>query len=395
MAFDRDPDACDSYEKNIGLRPIQIDVRDLLRMARAGWSPGPVDLLIADPPCAPWSRAGKMRGLDDDRDVLRETAELIALLRPRAYLIGNIPGLQDASSWHVVQQVIGGLSKHGYCAADFATLDAADFGVPQRRTRPFWYGHCGGGHICWPAPTHADPADLVHPTLPGVERLRPWVTCREALAGLPAEQLGRPVRISAKPNAPGRQKPAQGSRTGDPEAPGATLTAKQARVGAGEAHVLAWPWHRPSTTVHADPRIAGPGHHDRSWMSATEPVLKTHPKHPINQPDEPSFTVCSKDTGGAQGAKVMAWPWPRPSTAVCAETPKIGAAGRSGSHGETQGANAIVLSEQAAAILQGFPPGWHFAGKTKRSRWEQIGQAVPVAVAAALGRSVAAALKTS
>lgn len=245
------------------------------------------------------------------------------------------------------------------------------------------------------------------------------MTCREALAGLPVEQLGRPVAIGPKPSAPGRQKPAQGSRTGDPDAPGATLTAKQARVGAGEAHVLAWPWHRPATTVHSDPRIAGPGHHDSSWMSAParnhdrhpsseidEPaklipasrpgnggaVLKTHPKHPINQHDEPSFTVCAKDTGGAQGAKVMAWPWERPSTAVCAETPKIGAAGRSGSHGEPQGANAIVLSEQAAAILQGFPPGWVFAGKTKRARWEQIGQAVPVAVAAAIGRSVADAL---
>lgn len=122
------------------------------------------------------------------------------------------------------------------------------------------------------------------------------------------------------------------------------------------------------------------------------PVLKTHKKHPINQPDEPSFTVCSKDTGGAQGSRVLAWPWDRPSTSVCAETDKIGAAGRSGSHGDPQSANAIVLSEQAAAILQGFPSGWVFSGKTKRARWEQIGQAVPVAVARALGRSVAEAL---
>lgn len=365
MAFDRDPDACDSYERNLGTRPIQLDVRDLLRMARAGWSPGPVDLLLADPPCTPWSRAGKMRGLADERDVLRETAELIALLRPRAYLIGNIPGLQDANALHVVQDVIGGLARFGYCVTDFCTLDAADFGVPQRRVRPFWYGHCGGGHIRWPAPTHADPADLAHPTLPGVERLHPWVTCREALAGLPVEQLGRPVAIGPKPSAPGRQKPAQGSRTGDPDAPGATLTSKQARVGAGEAHVLAWPFNK----------------------------LTTNRKHPINEPDLPSRTVMTKgDSRGAVGASAMTWPWPRPSTAICAETPKIGAAGRSGSHGDPQGANAIVLSEQAAAILQGFPPGWVFSGKTKRARWEQIGQAVPVAVARALGRSVAEAI---
>lgn len=46
----------------------------------------------------------------------------------------------------------------------------------------------------------------------------------------------------------------------------------------------------------------------------------------------------------------------------------------------------------AAALLQGFPEGWVFAGRTKKSRWAQIGQAVPYAVALALGRSVAAAL---
>ena len=52
------------------------------------------------------------------------------------------------------------------------------------------------------------------------------------------------------------------------------------------------------------------------------------------------------------------------------------------------GPNAIVLSEKAASILQGFPPSWVFSGPTKSARWSQLGQAVPLAVAAALGRAV-------
>lgn len=144
FAFDKDPNACASYEHNHGHRPVQIDVRDLLRMARAGWRPGPIRLLVADPPCTPWSRAGKRLGTEDERDCLRETAEIISILLPDAYLIGNVPGLQDSTSWHVVQDVIGGLSAHGYCVADYAQLDAADYGVPQHRIRPFWYGHRGG-----------------------------------------------------------------------------------------------------------------------------------------------------------------------------------------------------------------------------------------------------------
>jgi site-specific DNA-cytosine methylase len=55
MVFDKDPDACASYEANHGHRP---NVRDLLRMVAAGWRPTKsLDLLVADPPCTPWAAA--------------------------------------------------------------------------------------------------------------------------------------------------------------------------------------------------------------------------------------------------------------------------------------------------------------------------------------------------
>src|SRR5262249_38925356 len=126
LAFDFSADACASYEANLGHRPVQMDVRDLLRMARAGWSPGPIDLLVADPPRTPWSRAGKRKGLSDERDMLRSTIELIEALRPKAYLIGNVPGLDETGHVSAVQSTIGTLSRAGYCVADFASLDAAD-----------------------------------------------------------------------------------------------------------------------------------------------------------------------------------------------------------------------------------------------------------------------------
>jgi site-specific DNA-cytosine methylase len=195
MAIDYDPDACASYEANMGHAPIRMDARDLLRMARAGWrTERPIDLLIADPPCTPWSRAGKRLGLRDERDMLRVTVELVEVLRPRAYLIANIPGLDDEPNWPVVQETIGGLSRHGYCSADFARLDAADFGVPQHRVRPFWYGHLDGPCVVWPSRTHGSPEEC-GPTLPGIEPLRPWVTCREALGHLPPNELGKPIKL--------------------------------------------------------------------------------------------------------------------------------------------------------------------------------------------------------
>ncbi|MGH8276466.1 MAG: DNA cytosine methyltransferase [Steroidobacteraceae bacterium] len=42
--------------------------------------------------------------------------------------------------------------------------------------------------------------------------------------------------------------------------------------------------------------------------------------------------------------------------------------------------------------MQGFPDGWLFAGDTKKSRWSQIGQAMPVALAHAIANAVVEAM---
>lgn len=341
MSFDWDADACASYASNLGHSPVRIDVRDLLRMAQDGWSPGAVDLLVADPPCTPWSRAGNRRGLEDDRDMLADTCELIDLLRPAVWVIGNVPGLDDAPNADAVTRTMGTLTKSWH--VDFAKLDAADFGVPQHRVRPFWVGHRHGTPcIRWPDPTHGSAVGIKQLRI-GLPPLRRWVTCRDALEDLPAEELGRPVRVRVRNDSePSRviktnggrlsgggsvvaykrsTKGPQGLRIGDAHKPAATITAQAPRVGSGEAHVLDWPWDRPATTVQADARIAPPGHHDESFGIMSSP-------------------------------------------------------------------NAIVLSERAALRLQGFPDGWTIAGKTKTSRWSQIGMAMPPGLAEAVARAL-------
>lgn len=98
-AFDYSKEACDSYEANLGHRPVQMNARDLLRLVASGWRPTEsLDLVVADPPCTPWSRAGKRLGVADERDMLGVTCELIRLLRPRAYLIGNVPDHPESGS---------------------------------------------------------------------------------------------------------------------------------------------------------------------------------------------------------------------------------------------------------------------------------------------------------
>lgn len=425
FAVDHDGDACDSYEANLGVRPVQTDVHELLGRVRAGWRPAAVlDLLVADPPCTPWSRAGKRKGLDDERDMLVETAELIALLRPRAYLIGNIPGLQDAPSWPVVQRVIGGLSRYGYCVADFAVLDAANYGVPQRRERPFWFGHIDGPCIRWPAPTHGT---NLGGGLPGLT-LRPWVTCREALQHLPLEELGRPVHMKLRP---AKQAQHSGdlkygsdiSRCSTPDAVASTLTTKDTAKGGQILIAESRDRHppaqldAPARTIKADGGRAGrresvlsipEGHRanrpDEPSQTMGAKVRNVGPQvlaftqHDLPQsarpssPDRPSHTINTKEPRAGEGNALLAWPWETPATTLTADpNGRIAPPGRRPyeSMGSTlSGPNAVVLSERAAAILQGFPEGWKFCGKTKRARWSQLGQAVPPPVAKAIGLAV-------
>lgn len=334
LAFDQDPNACDSYEANLGKRPIQMDCHDLLRLLDAGWRPENVDLVVADPPCTPWSRAGKHKGLEDERDLLRETVAFIGSLKPTVWLIGNVPGLDDSNNWGTVQGVIGGLADIGYCV-DYQKLDAANYGVPQKRIRPFWFGHRAGTRcIQWPKPTHGDPAALGSPGL-GEDR-KPWVTCKEALAHLSVENMGRPVRQNKNPKHPFAQ----------PKDPAFTISTGGSRH---QGNCLAWPWDRPATTIYAEPRMGPPGHHEKSFLSP-------------------------KDLD-------------RPATAVTCRD-EISQPSRDGRKRIPQSANAIVLSERAAAILQGFPETWVFSGKTKKARWSQIGQAMPPPLAHAVASSI-------
>src|SRR5262249_33439718 len=105
VAVDFAPDHCDSYETNLRHRPIAMDVRDLVRLVRAGLVRWSVDLLVADPPCTPWSRAGKRLGTSDERDMLEATCERIRRLRPRRQ-IGQAmpPALAEAVARAVVAQ---------------------------------------------------------------------------------------------------------------------------------------------------------------------------------------------------------------------------------------------------------------------------------------------------
>lgn len=377
LAFDADPNACDSYAANLGHRPVRVDVHDLVRLARAGWRPD-VWLLVADPPCTPWSSGGKRQGLDDPRDCMRPTIELIRLLRPLCYLIGNVPGLEHAPNAKALESTIGTLTRDGYCTADFVVLDAADFGVPQHRVRPFWFGHRRGTPcLTWPARTHGPPTTMGD--LPGCE-LAPWVTAGAALADIPVEDLGRVCHVTEHGNAhPNDVKLDQPARTQNANPEGCS--------------VLRFPLGGSGKSKTTDPRKPARAVTAKSTRAGN--VLKRSKKHPPTDPENVARTVTSVQGGGCKGDVLLA-PWldERPSTTVTTDrNGRIGSPGtnvrKAGAEGKHYYDNAIVLSEVARARLQGFPDGWVFSGKTKKSRNAQIGMAMPPPLAHAVADAIA------
>lgn len=431
-AFDWDDDACASYEANLGHRPVQMDARDVLRLVTTGWRPKTgLDLVVADPPCTPWSRAGKRLGQADERDMLGVTVAILDQLRPRAWLVANVPGLDDADHWvAVVQPVIGGFgARAGYCV-DYASLDAANYGVPQRRIRPFWFGHPAGTPcLRWPQATHIAP-----PVLPGVGAGLPWVTAGQALAHLPGwndefragreTEVGRMVRL--------RWKKDTDHRPSEPSEPAKTLTANPNSDGAilrpHNGHPMTMV-DRPAPTVrsggdgHAAPQVILDRSRSRQngkqiGSDPTKPArvvgadsrmhgnLLVNPRHAPASPASPASTQMAKLRSGSD----VMWLNDRPATTVT-QDPRIPPPGHHATGSYMNADGAFVLSERARAILQGFPDGeanvlcercstpkspryrgggrWHFCAKTATARSSMIGMAMPAPMAEAVARSIA------
>jgi DNA (cytosine-5)-methyltransferase 1 len=97
------------------------------------------DVLHGGPPCQPFSHAGRRNGPDDVRDLIPEFVRAVRAIDPRAFVFENVLGLRTKRfSSYIKQRIIEPLSD-SYQIISFC-LDAADFGLPQRRRRVFFVG---------------------------------------------------------------------------------------------------------------------------------------------------------------------------------------------------------------------------------------------------------------
>lgn len=110
---------------------------------------GQIDLVFGGPPCQGFSLMGK-RLIDDDRNhLVLEFCRLVIELNPRYFVMENVPGMIAGKHKAWLNKLKNKFKRHGY-HGKAQILNAADFGVPQRRKRLFFCGAQAGIKVCFP-----------------------------------------------------------------------------------------------------------------------------------------------------------------------------------------------------------------------------------------------------
>lgn len=251
--IERDADCCATMRENKvrGAAAIQAwplvegDVREIDFTSFEG----KLDLVSGGPPCQPFSLGGKHKAYEDARDMFPEAVRAVRQTKPAAFLFENVKGLTRDRFRNYFEYIKLQLEHPGLCSLDgedwvdhlarlerFHTsgarnelhyrvvvrlLNAANYGIPQKRERVFFVGFREDLGIEWnfPAASHSKEALAWDQSSWGSywdrhritktsrfyamkdaalseqmlmsPREAPWRTLRDAIADLPVPEVGR------------------------------------------------------------------------------------------------------------------------------------------------------------------------------------------------------------
>ncbi|MDT0300718.1 DNA cytosine methyltransferase [Streptomonospora wellingtoniae] len=135
-----------------------------------------VDVVIGGPPCQGFSNLGS-RDVDDPRNKLwKQYIRVVRNAQPKVFVIENVDRFMRSSEFELlVSEAEGGLLKD--YTLSYGLLNAADYGVAQRRPRTIVIGS-RIGTVPLPKPTHSRTPQLD-------DQVLPWRTVRERIGELP------------------------------------------------------------------------------------------------------------------------------------------------------------------------------------------------------------------
>lgn len=285
VALEMDAVCCASLRATRSWPVIEADLLDTPTrkiLKAGGLATGRVDMLIGGPPCQPfsksgWWKSGQSLRLDDPRaSTLSGFLRVVSEARPKAFLLENVEGLAFGGKDEGLQLLLSAInsintSQRTRYRPVVITLNAADFGVPQTRTRVFVIASRDGKVFTPPAPTHRDPS------LPVDLFTQPWRTAWDAIGNIP-HPVEQGLELAGKwadllPSIPeGQNYLWHTDRSG-----GIPLFGWRRRYW---NFLLKLAKNRPAWTIQAQPGPAtGPFHWDNRLLSARElSRLQTFPE---------------------------------------------------------------------------------------------------------------------
>lgn len=101
-----------------------------------------VDILFGGPPCQGFSMIGKRQQDDSRNSLIYEYARLVKEIEPNYFVLENVPGILTGKMKGIVDSFIRRIKRSGYSIVEpIQTVNAIDFGVPQRRKRVIILGY--------------------------------------------------------------------------------------------------------------------------------------------------------------------------------------------------------------------------------------------------------------
>jgi DNA (cytosine-5)-methyltransferase 1 len=216
-ATDIDQHAIDSYKFNIGKHAHVGDIRNIDAIEIPD-----CDLVVGGFPCQGFSVANTGRFAEDKRNQLY--LELLRVIReksPSFFLAENVKGLLSLNQGEVFKIILKDFEQLGY-RVEYKVLNAADYGIPQKRQRLIIVGVRNdlSYNFEFPAATHA-PIDKCKAL-----GLKPWVSIGQALAHIPEPEDAPHILNHTYSKYKLRFNGYIGHRRIDPDQPAPTVTAR-------------------------------------------------------------------------------------------------------------------------------------------------------------------------
>ena len=153
--------AVETFRLNhLGVVALGADIREVRLGSvsrQVGLARGKVDVIVGGPPCQGFSSIRPFRSAkeDDPRNSLfEEFASHVNYFRPRVFVMENVVGLATHNRGTTIEQMQECFDGLGY-TSDWRIINAAHFGVPQKRERLVMIGAQHGVPAKFPSPTHA------------------------------------------------------------------------------------------------------------------------------------------------------------------------------------------------------------------------------------------------